>query len=290
MKIIPVFYTDKMAANNQGGFSPSAYKPKQVVESWLDQELPIQIIQPQPVTIEQLCLAHDTLYVNGVLSLRLDNGFGTKSQAMADALHYTSGSMLSAARHVLEHGSVACSPTSGFHHACYQYGGGFCTFNGLMVIALALKQEGKVSRVGILDCDYHFGNGTIDIIQQLQIDWIKHYTNGGMYKATSKDDAYTFLKQVPKLIADLSDCDIILYQAGVDAHVDDPLGGFLTSDQMRERDLTVFKEAKSWNIPIAWNLAGGYQVELFPSGKTSIRKVLDLHDITMRQCIKTYLG
>ena len=252
--------------------------------------MPIEIVEPEPVTIEQLCLAHDPLYVNGVLSLRLDNGFGTKSQAVADALPYTSGSMLSAARHVLEHGDVACSPTSGFHHACYQYGGGFCTFNGLMVTALTLKKEGKVNRVGILDCDYHFGNGTSDIIKKLNIDWIKHYTNGGQYKATLKEDAYTFLKQIPKMIADLSDCDIILYQAGADAHIDDPLGGFLTNDQMRERDLAVFKEAKSWNIPIVWNLAGGYQVELFPSGKTSIRKVLDLHDITMRQCAKVYLA
>jgi hypothetical protein len=57
---------------------------------------------------------------------------------------------------------------------------------------------------------------------------------------------------------------------------------------MRERDHIVFQEAKSWIIPLVWNLAGGYQVELFPSGKTSIRKVLDLHDTTMRECIKVY--
>ena len=284
MKNIPVFYTDKMVANNEGGFSPSAYKPKQVVESWLEQDMPIEIVEPEPVTIEQLCLAHDPLYVNGVLSLRLDNGFGTKSQAVADALPYTSGSMLSAARHVLEHGDVACSPTSGFHHACYQYGGGFCTFNGLMVTALTLKKEGKVNRVGILDCDYHYGNGTIDIMQHLGIDWIKHYTNGAGYKSNAAE----FLEKLPQMIADLSDCDIILYQAGADAHIDDPLGGFLTNDQMRQRDLTIFKEAKTWNVPIVWNLAGGYQVELLPSGKTSIGKVLHLHDITMRKCIEVY--
>lgn len=121
MKTIPVFYNDKMVADNQGGFSPSANKPKQVVESWLDQDLPIEIIEPQPVTIEQLCLAHTPKYVHGVLSLRMNNGFGTKSQNVPDALPYTSGSMLSAARHILERGGVACSPTSGFHHACHQH-------------------------------------------------------------------------------------------------------------------------------------------------------------------------
>lgn len=288
--MIPVFYTDKMVAPSQGGISPSASKPKQVIESWLEQNMPIQIIEPAPATIQELCLAHDPKYVHGVLSLEEDNGFDTRSQAVADTLPYTSGSMLSAARHVLKHGGAACSPTSGFHHACYEYGGGFCTFNGLMVTAITLKQAGLVNRVGILDFDYHFGNGTRDIIKKLDIDWIKHYTNGDKYKATSKDDAYTFLKHIPKMIANLSDCDIILYQAGADAHIDDPLGGFLTTNQMRERDLTVFKEAQTWNVPIVWNLAGGYQIELFPSGRTSIRKVLDLHDITMRQCLKNYLS
>ena len=57
-------------------------------------------------------------------------------------------SLLSAARGALSNGLVACSPTSGFHHAGYESGYGYCTFNGLMVCALALKAEGKVSRVG----------------------------------------------------------------------------------------------------------------------------------------------
>jgi len=58
---------------------------------------------------------------------------------------------------------------------------------------------------------------------------------------------------------------------------------------MRLRDRIVFTESKALGIPLVWNLAGGYQVELLPSGKTSIRKILDLHDNTMRESIRIYL-
>lgn len=286
MQKIPVFFTELMAARNPGGFSPSAGKPSAVVASWLDKQWPIEMIKPSPVSKTQLALAHESNYVHEVLGLKIDNGFGTRSRQVADSLPYTTGSMLSAARHVLEHGGVACSPTSGFHHACYNHGGGFCTFNGLMVTALALHQEGLVNKVGILDFDFHYGNGTDDIIQRLGIDWVINYTNSKRYNAKSPSK---FLHDIPEMVAELSDCDLILYQAGADAHEDDPLGGFLTSDQMRKRDRTVFEETKTWRLPLVWNLAGGYQTELFPSGKTSIRKVLALHDTTMYECINTYL-
>jgi len=39
-------------------------------------------------------------------------------------------------------------------------------------------------------------------------------------------------------------------------------------------------------IPVVWNLAGGYQVNL----DGSIPKVLEIHDNTMRECVRVYLG
>ena len=76
------------------------------------------------------------------------------------------------------------------------------------------------------------------------------------------------------------DCELLLYQAGADPHVEDPLGGFLTTEQMRMRDKIVFKVAKKLGIPIVWNLAGGYQ--------DPIEKVLELHENTLLECIDTY--
>lgn len=38
--------------------------------------------------------------------------------------------------------------------------------------------------------------------------------------------------------------DLVLYEAGADVHVDDPLGGVLNSEQMRQRDRIVFEAPK----------------------------------------------
>ena len=74
--------------------------------------------------------------------------------------------------------------------------------------------------------------------------------------------------------------DNVLYQAGADVHVDDPLGGVLTTEQMIERDQIVFEAARASEIPIAWNLAGGYQ--------TPLSKVVDLHVNTLRECVRSF--
>src|SRR5574342_957518 len=156
---IPVFFSSKMVADSRC-VSPSAAKPAKVVESW-QRQFPIVLVEPAPVTVDDYCRAHDRTFVEDVLACRQDNGFGNRSPEVAASLPYTAGSMLSAARHLLKHGGAAAAPCSGFHHAGHMRSEGFCTFNGLMVAALALREEG-VKRIGILDLDMHYGNGTDD--------------------------------------------------------------------------------------------------------------------------------
>jgi hypothetical protein len=50
---------------------------------------------------------------------------------------------------------------------------------------------------------------------------------------------------------------------------------------MRIRDELVFRAARAAGVPLAWNLAGGYQQPL------SI--VVDLHTQTMRACVNAFL-
>ena len=141
--LLPVFFTPRMVARS-GSFSPSAAKPLQVVESWKRRGFPIEIHEPVPVTVDELSLVHDRRHVVAILAGKAENGFGNRSREVAASLPFTSGSMLSAARHVLRHGGVAASPTSGFHHAGFDQATGFCTLNGLMVTAAALRAEGLV--------------------------------------------------------------------------------------------------------------------------------------------------
>ena len=266
-----------MVADSES-FSPSAHKPREVVQSWQALGIPQELIAPEPVTVEQFAMAHDRQFVEDVLACRRANGFGNRSAAVAASLPYTSGSMLAAAREAVGNGKVAVAPCSGFHHATYDTVQGFCTFNGLMVTACVLRSQGVVDRVGILDFDQHWGNGTDDIQQRLRAKWVRHYSAGAEWDLP--EQATRFLDAIPRLVASMADCSVILYQAGADPHVDDPLGGWLTTEQLRERDRLVFANVARLGVPIAWNLAGGYQ--------SPLRNVLDIHDNTMRECAAVF--
>lgn len=279
---VPVLYSNLMNAAVQS-FSPSADKPRHVVASWQEKGFPIELIAPNPVSDDDLKLVHDPEYVDAIFAGKTRNGFGNDSLEVAASLRYTVGAMLDAALCALDNGKVAVAPCSGFHHAQYNYGISFCTFNGLMVVAMKLKRLGRAQRVGILDFDMHEGDGTASLIRHHHAeDWVEHYTAGREY--VSRYQAEEFLERVPEMVCEMRDCDVILYQAGADPHVNDPLGGFLTTEQLLLRDLLVFSTAKKLGVPIAWNLAGGYQED--EGG--GIRLVLDIHDNTMQECVRAY--
>jgi hypothetical protein len=63
--------------------------------------------------------------------------------------------------------------------------------------------------------------------------------------------------------------------------VDDPLGGMMTTGELRRRDEIVFEILAELGIPIVWNLAGGYQ----RANDGSIPVVLEIHENTARAAI-----
>lgn len=280
---IPVFYSEKMVANTDS-YSPSAAKPKAVVLAWKQLGLPVTLIEPTAANRKQLELAHDDIYVADVLNCATKNGFGNCSLEVAQSLAFTSGAMLAAAREALANGRVAVAPCSGFHHAGYDYGGGFCTFNGLMVTAKTLLDEGLVNRIGILDLDQHWGDGTQDIIKRLGVkEKIRHYHPTMDFRGSY--DAHRFLESLSGIVAGFSDCDLVLFQAGADPHIADPQGGWLTTDELQRRDRLVFEGLSTLDIPVAWNLAGGYQ----RAKDGSIRPVIEIHENTMKECVRVFI-
>ncbi len=279
---IAVHHTPKMVAD-AASYSPSAGKPALVMEAWARLGLPLDVRAPTPVTEQQLCLAHDRDFVSGVLGGRVRNGFGNRLASVASSLPFTSGAMLAAARDALANGWGAVAPCSGFHHAGYDFAGGFCTFNGLMVTAAVLLADGAVRKVGIVDCDQHWGDGTDHIIRRLGLhDHILHYSPTRDFGRPHKAEA--FLAQLPDLLQPFADCDLVLYQAGADPHVDDPLGGWMTTEQLQRRDVAVFQALRDWGVPVAWNLAGGYQRD----AQGNIQPVLAIHNNTLRAFANTW--
>jgi acetoin utilization deacetylase AcuC-like enzyme len=274
---IPVFYSERMLAETDS-FSPSAGKPRHVLAAWQRAGFPIDVCSIEPVSEMDFCLAHDAAYVRGILSAELPNGFGNASPEVARSLPFTTGAMVAAARSALDRG-CACAPVSGFHHAHYDSAGGYCTFNGLVVTSQMLLAADAVERVLILDCDMHYGDGTDEILERLRLTQsITNETFGRWFHEPRQADAY--LERLREAVSRFDLFDLVLYQAGADVHVDDPLGGVLSTEQMIERDSMVFSAAKASGIPIAWNLAGGYQEPL--------SKVITLHVNTMRECVRVF--
>lgn len=280
MALFPVFFSPRMVARSES-YSPSAEKPRAVVDSWLAAGLPIEVVEPSPASTQELALAHDPDWVREVLAGRAPNGFGNSSREVAASLPYTTGAMLSAARRALDTRRSAAAPCSGFHHAGYDSAGGFCTFNGLMVTACAVRAEGRARTIAILDCDHHFGDGTEDIIARLDAaPWIRHVTIGARW--SEPRHARTFLDALPAIVEGFRGCDLVLYQAGADPHIADPLGGWLTTDELRLRDAIVFDRLRALELPFVWNLAGGYQRDA--SG--GIGPVLEIHGNTAREWVR----
>ncbi len=264
--------------------SPSPRKPLEIYEEWNKKyKNNIEIFDFKPFTKEDFYLAHDKRHVNEIFDLQKNNGFDNKSIEVVNSLPWISSSFYYAAVHSLK-SKVAVSPTSGFHHAGYDYSWGFCTFNGLLISAIKMLNNNLVKKIGIIDFDYHQGDGSEDIMNKLNLyNNIIHITGQSSYKRKSK----SFFEFIPFMFTMLQDVDILFYQAGADQHVNDPLGGFLTSEELRIRDNLILGFAMQNNIPIVWNLAGGYQ-EVVINNQRNIQKVLDIHNATLEETIKVF--
>jgi len=126
------------------------------------------LIQPQPAKREDLLRVHDGSYIDSIFRLAKEKkpyDIETPvSPEILEAALLVSGSAIECGNAVLEDKAKrAISIGGGYHHAGRNYGGGFCLFNDVAVLAEYLRAKYGVERFLILDHDVHFGNGTSDI-------------------------------------------------------------------------------------------------------------------------------
>ncbi len=268
-----------MVINDNGSFSPNSFKGQLCVDRWLKLKLPIEVNSFSKISREALYLAHDREYVDGVLGLTIANGYGSKDAEMARSLPFVVSSLVEASLNSFLTGETSVSPTGGFHHAGFSSGGGFCTFNGLVVAAQMIHQLGA-KRIGILDLDQHEGDGTAQIIKHLGLDYIHHYTSGEEFISASGADHW--LKELPERLHEFEGCDLVIYNAGIDCAITDPLGGYLTDAQLLKRDQLVFETMKLLGVPVAWCYAGGYERDT----AGTLNPVIQRHTNTLKACLQ----
>jgi acetoin utilization deacetylase AcuC-like enzyme len=233
--------------------------------------------RPDPMPRAWIEAVHDPAYVEEVASLCVPRekerriGFPVTERVQARAMLSPGGTWL-AARLALAHG-FAANAAGGSHHALYETGAGYCVFNDLAIAANRLIAEGEARRILILDLDVHQGDGTASLtagrsdIFTLSLHAEKNFP---VRKARSsldvalpdgmEDEAYlAVLEEVlPRALDDFKP-DLILYQAGVDAHVDDRLGRLALSDAgLEARDRAVMRLAQARGLPVASTMGGGY--------------------------------
>ena len=228
--------------------------------------------------VEQLVRAHDLTYVEDVRASRVANGFGNGNKAFVAHATAAVGCMIAGVEAALDRpSSVVCAPVSGFHHAHFKSAEGFCTFNGLAVAIACARLKRRMPHVLIIDGDAHYGNGTADIISRLGWAGVHHLTHD------NPDGGQRLSPQIwePQIRGLLTNrpWDLVLYQAGADAHVDDPYGaGYLNDDDWEARDQLVFQYCARLGLPLVFNLAGGYNGE----------RTLELHAQTVRTARQAY--
>jgi len=285
----PIFYDPRQSIDSIKSYSKSASKPRRFVE--LMQHFAYHNYGPQslgtvvPVTKKDLCLVHSKDYIHDLFALRVPNGFGDCNPDLPESCLWTVGCLLSAARHAMKYPAIpVCAPVSGFHHSGYDEAAGFCTVNGLIIVAAKLIQENPNIRIGIIDADAHYGDGSAALLKRHKHigKQVLHFTSGQHFYGNEKqEDALDFQAWLHSAIKETNafNPDLVLYQAGADAWEHDDLGsGYLSKEQLAQRDRDVFRGIKA---PVAWVLAGGYAKS--SDGTIFTDPVLDIHHNTLRE-------
>ena len=234
--------------------------------------------EPNEATRSELVIGHDPYYVDDFLNGKLSDkeikriGLTPWTPKLIPRTLRLMGGAIAALNHVVENGGIAGNMAGGTHHAHYDFGSGYCIFNDLAVCALMALHNHNYERVAILDLDFHQGDGTATILQNVDgaLTISLHcQENFPFRKATSDHDLELeanssdeqFLQKVNQAIdiAVKFNPQLILYQAGVDGLATDALGKLnITREGMSKRNKLVFEMAVKNSIPTVVFMGGGY--------------------------------
>jgi acetoin utilization deacetylase AcuC-like enzyme len=259
---------------------------------------PEEIRVPRPVSDEEILRAHERSYlrrvVDGTLAHKEVRRIGFPwSERMVERSRRASGGTLGACLAALEEG-FAANLAGGTHHAFADRGEGYCVFNDSAIAARAVRAEGLVERVLVVDTDVHQGNGTAAILHR--DPWVftfsVHGANNFPFLKEESDldvalpdgaDDGVFLEALEAGLAralERSGAELAIYLAGADPYEDDRLGRLRASKEgLAERDNLVLESCRGLGIPVAVTMAGGYARKVEDTVEIhfqSIRRAADL--------------
>lgn len=265
-----IFYNERYTAAAES--FDTTRKSAEVARSLID--FPVngaKLVSPDSATFEELCLVHDPFYVESVIGghqpLADSAGFSW-DEGVWEMAAASTGGVIAAATEAMETQSISGSLSSGLHHARFEKGEGFCTFNGLALVAIKYALQG--AKVLIIDLDAHCGGGTHEITRHNNSIWQLDIATSGFddYMPTAKQKLHIVGRSMRYLDIleqnlqrlESEQFDLVLYNAGMDPYHRCHLGGFkgITKAVLRKREKMVFDWCRAHSTPAVFVLAGGY--------------------------------
>jgi acetoin utilization deacetylase AcuC-like enzyme len=283
MSLLPLVYHPRYVAPLPPGHRFPMAKFRDLYDLLLGDGVAIapQFQTPELPPLDWLELVHTPEYVkayqDGTLEDKAQRRIGLPwSEALADRTRIAVGGTVLTAQLALTHG-LACNTAGGTHHAFPSYGSGFCIFNDLAIAARVLQSFNLVQKILIVDLDVHQGDGTAYIFQDdpsvftfsmhcaINFPGTKQQSDLDVpLPEGMEDDAYlqTLAQYLPNLLTQVKP-DLVLYDAGVDPHLDDQLGKLaLTDTGLFRRDMQVLSTCVGQGYPVACVIGGGYSKDL----------------------------
>ena len=252
-----------------------------------------ELIWKKPSKFDQSFLinTHSSEYIDLVSKSFPENGLSlldgdtVVSPGSKEATKDAVGSIITAIDGVQqkEFKNAFCAVRPPGHHAEKDKAMGFCIYNNVAVGANYLIEKYKYNKVAIIDFDVHHGNGTQDIfynnekVLYISTHQYPYYPGSGSDKETGKFNnilnipleagttAEQFLNAYENVLKKLKEFkpEFLLFSAGFDAHIDDPLAQLRLSSEdfyhLTKRTLEISKSMCNGNVVSI--LEGGYDLK-----------------------------
>ena len=250
------------------------------------------IIWGKPSKFDESLLVntHSSEYIDQVSKSFPQNGLNfldgdtVVSPGSKDATKDAVGSIIAAIDGVQnkEFKNAFCAVRPPGHHAEKEKAMGFCIYNNVAVGANYLIEKYKYNKVAIIDFDVHHGNGTQDIfynnekVLYISTHQYPYYPGSGSEKENGKfnnvlnipleagTSANEYLNAYELVLNKLKEFqpEFLLFSAGFDAHVDDPLAQLTLGSkdfyEITRRTLEISKSFCNGNVVSI--LEGGYDL------------------------------